>query len=302
MPESSEEYGWSFSKEFLEKGTPSRKDGISGQREAQLCRSVYKYLNRCAEKLVLHHGVVNTAQLYFLRYFALKSMRRNDPQVVALSCLLLSAKLHECISFGEKNLSEFVKICVEQRKKKKQDTKQHVDIEHLKRRVIYAEFAVLHVVGFDLTMQPPYKYVLELLQSVTNMDEEKKQQSRQISQSLLDTSMETSLPLQCHPKHLAEVALFITIKGMGLQTLYNDQGEDFLQWCSCPLVQFLDLVLDLFDLFELTNDQLLQCVEEVKEAIVKRQLTPSPGSQKASQTLKSGSELQNEVEEGEIME
>eukprot|EP01025_Chloroclados_australasicus_P066732 TRINITY_DN9213_c0_g1_i1.p6 TRINITY_DN9213_c0_g1~~TRINITY_DN9213_c0_g1_i1.p6 ORF type:complete len:172 (+),score=33.18 TRINITY_DN9213_c0_g1_i1:3-518(+) len=151
----------------------------------------------------------------------------------------------------------------------------------------------------------PFKYVLELLQMVNNVDDSMKLQSRQIAYSLLEASMETTLPLQCQPQHLAEVALFMATKGMGLDALENEKGEKFLDWCQCPLHQLKDFVKQLLDMFELTNDKMLKCLEEVDEAIVKRQLTPSPHSYKTTETHKSPTDAQTgvdvEAEEGEIM-
>eukprot|EP01024_Parvocaulis_polyphysoides_P044687 TRINITY_DN41343_c1_g2_i1.p2 TRINITY_DN41343_c1_g2~~TRINITY_DN41343_c1_g2_i1.p2 ORF type:complete len:137 (+),score=10.57 TRINITY_DN41343_c1_g2_i1:140-550(+) len=136
--------------------------------------------------------------------------------------------------------------------------------------------------------------------------------------------METLLPLQCQPLYLAEMAIFMTYKGLEYDTLFNSEGRRFLDWCKCPLKNLKSFIKQVLDKFDLLNNKVARGVTEINRILDERnadyfesasfcrppQIACKIGTKKAMETpeLVTNSnesddtkQVEQEIEDGEII-
>ena len=210
---------WILRPEELER-SPSRRDGIASALEKQYRRETCEFAHNCATRLELfstrHRDgrlVLATAQVFFHRFFAVKSFQDHDRFLVAQACVFLASKVEE----HPQRLQEILLAFHEERHglKRGAGTLDPTSAEYaqLKESVLKAEFCLLSIVSFDLTVEHPYEAINGLI--------EKMHRSGHISESdhctfleaaisFLTDSFRTSLCLQHEPKTIASGIIFLS--------------------------------------------------------------------------------------------
>ena len=211
---------WILRPEDLER-SPSRRDGITSALEKQYRRETCEFADKCGERLELLFStryrdgplVMATAHVFFHRFFAVKSFQEHDRFLVAQACIFVASKVEE----HPQRLQEILLAFHEERHglKRGAGTLDPTSAEYaqLKESVLKAEFCLLSIVSFDLTVEHPYEAINGLI--------EKMHRSGHISESdhctfleaaisFLTDSFRTSLCLQHEPKTIASGIIFLS--------------------------------------------------------------------------------------------
>lgn len=156
---------------------PSLKDGISSEEEALKRRRTCRFLEEAGRILKLPQVARATAMVFFHRFYAKHSFALHDRFEVAVACLLLAAKTEE----SPKKLNTVIE---ESHKLKNRGAAGRTvsrnssptrnsdgmggtldpkgeEFLKLKERVLLLERVILHTIGFELSIDHPYKFLVD---------------------------------------------------------------------------------------------------------------------------------------------
>ncbi|GAB4818729.1 hypothetical protein N2152v2_005775 [Parachlorella kessleri] len=111
-------------------------------------------------------GTSAIAVTYFLRYFARKSMKRNDPFIIAAGCLFLATKSNDDTHriSGEAIVSEMLKRWYgRQNQNMRARLGDTAFVANMFASLVEAERAILYTVGFDFNIDLPHTQFVQLL-------------------------------------------------------------------------------------------------------------------------------------------
>lgn len=223
--------------------------------------------------------------VFFHRFFAVHSFADHDRFEVAVACLLLAAKTEE----SPKKLKDVIQICwaiKTQSAKKSVSTKggaspvvgtpeakvdkaTFLDVKgeeytKLKERTLLLERVVLHTIGFELSVDHPYKFLVD---QVTTMVPNKqieymvstaqtpnlgklKQDMVQYAMNFANDSMHTTLCLQYPPNLIAAACVYMggqygQIRPTGGKKWVDILGNDLdMGTLASITIQILELIAD----------------------------------------------------------
>jgi cyclin T len=158
------------------------KSGYKPEDERNTRRRTCRFLEEASRKLKLPRVAISTSMVFFHRFFAVHSFADHDRFEVAVACLLLAAKTEE----SPKKLKDVIQICwsikTQSAKKSvsskggaspvvgtpeaKVDKAMFLDVKgeeytKLKERTLLLERVVLHTIGFELSVDHPYKFLVD---------------------------------------------------------------------------------------------------------------------------------------------
>ncbi|KAG2491108.1 hypothetical protein HYH03_010552 [Edaphochlamys debaryana] len=199
--------------EDLRTNNPSVKDGLDPDKERLWRRQYCKLIQDAGQVLKIPQWGIAVGITLCHRFFAVKSMKRNDRFVVATACLFLAAKIEE----SPRQLRQVIVEVERVRHSKNPAALRALDdpahMERVKEEVLQAERAVLYTLGFDLQIPHPYQPLIDwlkehrLLADVPN--ESPFRQLPQNSWNLVNDSLRTTLCLQFPAPHIAHAALYL---------------------------------------------------------------------------------------------
>jgi cyclin T len=161
---------------------PSVKDGISPQEEADKRRKTCRFIEEAGRILKLPRVAVATAMVFFHRFYAKHSFAEHDRFEVAVACLLLAAKTEE----APKKLNTVIDECHKLKHRGmaagriSQNSPAHPsssslsgsldptgeEFLKLKERILLLERVILHTIGFELSIDHPYKFLVDQVQQL----------------------------------------------------------------------------------------------------------------------------------------
>ena len=217
---------------FDESKLPSRKDKISASEERAKRRRTCRFIEEAGRSLQLPRVPIATAMVFFHRFFAKHSFAEHDRFEVAVACVLLAAKTEE----APKKLTHVIQKCHQLKnggpssssstgKKKVEllDTKGE-EFMKMKERTLLLERIILHTIAFELSIDHPYKPLIEQIKKMNQPQSQKLEfidkakSSRgmnelvQKAMSIANDSLYTSLCLQHHAKLIAMACIYISAK------------------------------------------------------------------------------------------
>ena len=135
----------------------------------QTCR----FIEEAGRILKLPRVAVATAMVFFHRFYAKHSFREHERFEVAVACLLLAAKTEE----SPKKLATVITECHKLKVRGMQGGRISVEAggsasvpdatldpkeeeyKELKERILLLERVILHTIGFELSIDHPYKFL-----------------------------------------------------------------------------------------------------------------------------------------------
>eukprot|EP00249_Psilotum_nudum_P021564 c28154_g2_i2 orf=529-2946(-) len=199
---------WYFTREEIERNSPSRKDGIDLKKEAYLRKSYCTFLQDLGMRLKVPQVTIATAMVFCHRFFLRQSHHRNDRYMIATVCMFLAGKVEET----PKPLRDVILISYEIRYKKDpaavQRIKQKEVYEEQKEAVLLGERLVLTTLGFDLNIHHPYKPLVAAIKKFKVAQNA----LAQVAWNFVNDGLRTSLCLQFKPHHIAAGAIFLAAK------------------------------------------------------------------------------------------
>mmetsp|Transcript_7966 Transcript_7966/g.19883 ORF Transcript_7966/g.19883 Transcript_7966/m.19883 type:complete len:210 (-) Transcript_7966:832-1461(-) len=136
---------------------------------------------------------------FFLRFYMVESLRNHRPEQVATACLFLSCKVNET----HKRLRDIIYWTVKTRTKHTKDFPDGEDVTDTSERyyeekntLLSKERDLLRTLNFDLQVEHPYKYLLDLakkfLQPAFGVSEETHKTVLQAAFNFLNDAMRTT--------------------------------------------------------------------------------------------------------------
>ena len=223
----------------LQDGSPSHKDGVDPDTEAVMRRNYCDLLQRSGYLLKIPQPTIATAVVFCHRYFAVKSMKRNDRFVVATACLFLACKVEECMRRVNKVLETCYSIRYNMELPAVRDAfgnNQEV-FDALRENVLIAERALLYTLGFNFRIEKPYQHITQRALRFNSLDPEGLKFLTQIAWNFVNDSLQTTLLLQHAPKDIAYGAIFLAAKFLAIEL----PEEDGKKWYEQDGVQLSDI-------------------------------------------------------------
>jgi len=251
---------------------PSVKKGMSAQEEAMKRRKTCRFIEEAGRVLKLPRVAISTAMVFFHRFYAKHAFQEHDRFEVAVAALVLAAKTEE----APKKLNTVIQECYKLKTRAMQagrlsqkpgsspkdeasasylDTKGEEFLK-LKERILLLERIILHTIGFELSIDHPYKFFVEQIKKLIHSRKLKYKPSKassdankhktngemmskmmnelvQYSMSTANDSYQTSLCLQFGPKQIATACVYLACMFSGVEpengnwktTLLSTGGE-----------------------------------------------------------------------------
>jgi Cyclin, N-terminal domain len=166
----------SFGPTFDASQLPSVKDGMSVEEEAIKRKKTCRFIEEACRILKLPRVATATALVFFHRFYAKHSFSKHDRFEVAVACILLAAKteesprkivnvLEECHKLRSRAMAAG-RISTHGDPHTKASSIEPLDnrseeFSKLKERVLLLERVVLHTIGFELSVDHPYKFIVD---------------------------------------------------------------------------------------------------------------------------------------------
>ena len=225
---------------------PSLKDGMTAEDESEKRRKTCRFIEEAGRLLKLPRVAVSTAMVFFHRFYAKHSFAKHDRFEVAVATIVLAAKTEE----SPKKVNTVILECHKLKHRGMQAGRisqqrtssggasppppppsadldpKGKEFTKLKERILLLERVILHTIGFELSIDHPYKFFVEQIkklihtrqlkyisppadlpssQLVTKMMNE----LVQYAMSFANDSMHTSLCLQFTPQEIATACVFL---------------------------------------------------------------------------------------------
>lgn len=260
---------------------PSLKDGMTAEEEATKRRKTCRFIEEAGRVLRLPRVSISTAMVFFHRFFAKHSFQEHDRFEVAVASIVLAAKTEE----SPKKLNTVILECHKLKTRGMQagrisqqqpsaasppmssaplDPKGE-EFNKLKERILLLERVILHTIGFELSIDHPYKFLVEQIKKLihtrsikyTNNPEGTNTQQTmgkmmnelvQYSMSFANDSMHTSLCLQFSPKEVATSCVYLAAQFSKVEPTTGDWrsllGDPDVEALASISVQIIDLIAE----------------------------------------------------------
>lgn len=248
-------------------GTMTLKDEALHRRRT--CRFIEEAGR--STQLKLPRVAQSTAMVFFHRFYAKHKFEDHDRFEVAVASILLAAKTEE----SPKRLNDVIQQCYQLKTRgtkgasgsEKLDTESE-EFSKLKERVLLMERIILHTIGFELSVEHPYKSLVEKIRSLVSQREleyiepstdskestseaynKMKSKLLQTSMNFANDSMQTTLCLQFQPQEIATAIVylagqFVKVKPTGGKTWLEVLKTEDLETLASISIQILELIME----------------------------------------------------------
>lgn len=252
------------------------------EEEATKRRKTCRFIEEAGRVLRLPRVAISTAMVFFHRFFAKHSFQEHDRFEVAVAAIVLAAKTEE----SPKKLNTVILECHKLKTRGMQagrisqqkagsnspppppnatlDTKGE-EFAKLKERILLLERVILHTIGFELSIDHPYKFLVEQIKKMIHTRQLKyitppagsntgqimgkmMNELVQYSMSFANDSMHTSLCLQFPPQLIATACVFLSAQFSKVEPVNGDWrkllGDPDVDALTSISVQIMDLIAD----------------------------------------------------------
>ncbi|KAJ7546085.1 hypothetical protein O6H91_08G024200 [Diphasiastrum complanatum] len=236
---------WYFTRDEIEKNSPSRRDGVDVNKETYFRKSYCTFLQDLGMRLKVPQITIATATVMCHRFFLRQSHTRNEKFMVATICMFVAGKVEETprplrdviiLSYGLRNKKDPTAV---------QRIRQKDVFEEQKELMLLGEQLVLTTLEFDLNIHHPYKPL------VTAIKRFKVAQNAlaQVAWNFVNDGLRTSLCLQFKPHHIAAGAIFLATKFLQVNL---PSGGDKVWWQEFEVTprQLEDVSNQMLELYE----------------------------------------------------
>ncbi|KAK3154016.1 hypothetical protein QOZ80_2BG0184760 [Eleusine coracana subsp. coracana] len=201
-------YSWYFTREELEKLSPSRKDGISESKESEIRHLYCSFIRDIGMRLKLPQMTIATAIMFCHRFYLHQSLAKNGWQTIATVCIFLASKVEDTPC----PLDLVVRVGYETMYRRDSVTAQRIrqkDIfERQKALILIGEILVLTTIRFDFNIQHPYRPLHDAMKNLGIIQKEVKQ----VAWNFVNDWFKTTLCLQFKPQYIAAGSLYLAAK------------------------------------------------------------------------------------------
>lgn len=190
---------------------------------------------------------IATAIILCHRFFLRQSHGKHDRTIIATSCLFLASKVKET----PRSLEKVILISYEIIHKFDPKTVQGIlgkegVYEEQRELIIHGEKLVLETLDFDLSVNLPYKPLVEAIRKfkISNSSA-----LAQVAWNFVNDGLRTSLCLQLKPNKIAAGAVFLAAKFLKIKLPYDGQRSWWQEFdvTSSQLEEFSRQILELYE-------------------------------------------------------
>ena len=197
---------WLFTEAELLR-TPSILDGLPPEKERENRSKGVNFILQVGIMLKLPQITLATASVFLHRFYMRHSMQTYHYYSMAATCLFLAYKVEECV----RKMRELVVACVRVAQKDPYKNVDEQDKEYWRWRdnILQYEDLLLEAICFDLSLEPPYKTLFDLL---TQFEQEENKKLRNAAWAFVNDSCLTTLCLLFPSRTIAASALYAAAK------------------------------------------------------------------------------------------
>lgn len=197
---------WLFTEAELLR-TPSILDGLPPEKERENRSKGVNFILQVGIMLKLPQITLATASVFLHRFYMRHSMQNYHYYSMAATCLFLAYKVEECV----RKMRELVVACVRVAQKDPHKNVDEQDKEYWRWRdnILQYEDLLLEAICFDLSLEPPYKTLFELLMQFEQGDNKR---LRNAAWAFVNDSCLTTLCLLFPSRTIAASALYAAAK------------------------------------------------------------------------------------------
>lgn len=228
-----------FSKEALEAERRLRDPVVDPETESRWRKTSVNILKDVTTKLKLPQWVLETAVVYYHRFFMSRSLHKNDRFLVVAGAVLLASKVQE----SPRGLDDVSHVCFEAKHANKRAAwltpqDKSAALKEFKEGVLLAEQCILFALNFyldvpsslnvmrdvanELQLQPPVDAAAATAMSLSQQEAQARMKLYKSMGQFVQESWKTSLCLQHPPATLARVGLCWAAKR--LQKVLSNDG------------------------------------------------------------------------------
>jgi len=263
---------------------------MSAEEEALKRRKTCRFIEEAGRVMKLPRVAVSTAEVFFHRFYAKHSFQDHDRFEVAVAAIVLAAKTEEAPKKLNTVIQEGFKLKARGMQAGRISQQRNPDgsspppppsasaymdpkgeeFLKLKERILLLERVILHTIGFELSIDHPYKFFVEQIRRLINARRVRYKKTPpgnfksvqeiyakmtnelvQYSMSLANDSYQTSLCLQFSPQQIATACVYLACQLSGVEPI---DGADWKTTLGNP---------DIDDLFSISV-QILDLISEKK--------------------------------------
>ncbi|EFJ31645.1 hypothetical protein SELMODRAFT_437421 [Selaginella moellendorffii] len=248
---------WLFSKDELERKSPSLQDGMDARTEASYRGYYSTFAQELGKKLQVSQMTVATAITFCHRFYTRQSLLRNNCLIVATSCMLLATKVEETHRY----LKEVVFISYELRNRDDPKALERIMEDRdlyvsEKQLVLYGERLVLTTIEFDLSVVNPHKPLVATLKRLRIL----KQDLVQRAWNFLNDGLRTTLVLQFKPGQVAAGAIYVAARLLKIKLPEEEGGRFWWHELDVTPVLLEEIASQLLEVYD--NPSLLSPAEQ----------------------------------------
>uniref|UniRef100_A0A0E0JZC9 Cyclin-like domain-containing protein n=1 Tax=Oryza punctata TaxID=4537 RepID=A0A0E0JZC9_ORYPU len=201
-------YSWYFTREELEKFSPSRKDGITEIMESEIRQLYCSFIRDVGIRLKLPQMTIATAIMFCHRFYLHQSLAKNGWQTIATVCIFLASKVEDTPC----PLDQVIRVAYGIMYRRDPATARRIHqkdvFEKQKALILTGERLVLTTVRFDFNIQHPYRPLLDAMEKLGITQKEVKQ----VAWNFVNDWLKTTLCLQYKPQYIAAGSLYLAAK------------------------------------------------------------------------------------------
>lgn len=197
---------WLFTEAELIR-TPSIIDGLAPEKERENRSKGVNFILQVGIMLKLPQITLATASVFLHRFYMRHPMQTFHYYSMAATCLFLAYKVEECV----RKMRELVVACVRVAQKDPHKMVDEQDKEYWRWRdnILQYEDLLLEAICFDLSLEPPYKTLFDLLMQFEQGDNKR---LRNAAWAFVNDSCLTTLCLLFPSRTIAASALYAAAK------------------------------------------------------------------------------------------
>lgn len=250
--------GWYFTREQIDKFSPSRLDGIDAKKEANLRKSYCSFIKEIGVHVKLPQVAIGTAIIFCHRFYMRQSHRTNDRYTIATACLFLATKVEE-VPFA---LKDVTMLAYEIRYKRDPTAAERIRqkdcYEQQKQLIVMAERIVLSTLAFDFNVQHPYRNLV----SAIKIFKVEQNSLAQVAWNFVNDGLMTTLCLQFKPQHIAAGAIFLAAKFLKVK-LPSDGEKPWWEVFEVTPRQLEEVSNQMLELYEQTKSTAATTADDI---------------------------------------
>ncbi|XP_006648287.2 cyclin-T1-1-like [Oryza brachyantha] len=216
---------WYVSREEVERGSPSRRDGVGAAKEAELRATYCSFIRDVGIRLQLPQVTIASAIMLCHRFYLRQSHAKNEWQTVATVCVFLASKIEDTPC----SLQRVIIVAYETMYRKDCNAAHRIYqkeiLEKQKELILVGETLLLSTIRFDFNIQHPYEPLKLALKKLGIF----RMELKQVAVNLINDALRTTLVVQFKPHYIAAGSLYLAAKFNNVR-LPSENGKDGKVW------------------------------------------------------------------------